>query len=470
MALMWHTADLFMAADRHAERSLEEARALLARQEHLTAGFVISAMDVMLGIRSGDFAHAEELATACAQRGAVAGDVDAAGWYGGQISTIRWFQGRLGELTPTLTDLVNSPELSLVDHSHMAGLAVAAASAGDRPLAEGMLARLSRKGLDTLPRSSVWLVSMYAVAESAHLLGDARTAAQVYALLAPYARLPVVGSLGVSCFGSAHHPLGVAALTTGDLDRAAEHLRLAVRDNLALTHWPAVVLSRWRLGQALELRDGSGGPAAQREIGTAIQEAEALGMALPSPMRTTSLVRTTRRTAEPAVVCTRSGRHWRIELGERTALVEHMIGMRHLATLLANPGKEIPAVDLAAGLGTARSTEGSAQPVLDEQAKSTYKRRLTELQAEIDDLESADEADRAADVRTERDWLIAELAAAAGMNGRTRRFTGNEERARIAVGKAIRRALDRISTADPVIGEQLRSNLQTGLRCCYRPT
>jgi hypothetical protein len=72
-------------------------------------------------------------------------------------------------------------------------------------------------------------------------------------------------------------------------------------------------------------------------------------------------------------------------------------------------------------------------------------------------------------LREERDWLVGELAAATGVAGRSRLFTGNEERARIAVGKAIRRALNRISAADPVIGEVLQARVQTGLRCCYRP-
>jgi hypothetical protein len=37
------------------------------------------------------------------------------------------------------------------------------------------------------------------------------------------------------------------------------------------------------------------------------------------------------------------------------------------------------------------------------------------------------------------------------------------------VGKAIRRALNRICEADPVIGAELWITIQTGLRCCYRP-
>ncbi len=43
------------------------------------------------------------------------------------------------------------------------------------------------------------------------------------------------------------------------------------------------------------------------------------------------------------------------------------------------------------------------------------------------------------------------------------------ERARVAVGKAIRRALARITDADAVIGEHLRQTVHTGARCSYWP-
>ncbi|WP_308170189.1 hypothetical protein [Acrocarpospora catenulata] len=464
MGLLWQTVDRFLAGDPHAERCLEELRSRLSLHDHRAIGFVVSAMDVMLAIRAGRFGQAETLANLSAERGSAAGDVDTTGWYGGQLGTIRWFQGRIGELVPVLLEMVNSPMLSAVDNSYFAALAVAAASAGDRRLAAGMLARLRGRDLADLPRSSSWLTTMFGVVEAAHLLDDHETAARAHELLTPFAHLPVVVSIGVSCFGSVRHALGVACLTTGDVDRAAEHLRGAVQDNLALGHWPAAVLSRWRLGQALARRNGSHDQAADRELKQAAQEAAELGMVLPIEPATTTPIK-----SNDVGRCRRHGRHWQIELGGRTVLVDHSVGMRHLATLIANPGCEIRATDLAAGPGTAASESDSGQPLLDEQAKRTYKQRLAQLQAEIDELEAQHDLARAEALRAERDWLIDELAAATGMGGRVRRFTGSEERARIAVGKAIRRALSRIAEADPVIGEELRTTVQTGLRCCYRP-
>ncbi|MEV0385155.1 hypothetical protein [Nonomuraea sp. NPDC050643] len=456
MGLLWYAVDLLLQADPHAERALAELRTALDGEEHQAIGFVLGAIEVMLSIRGGRFAQSEERAAACYELGVAAGDHDATGWYGCQLAAVRWYQGRIGELVPLLTDLLTSPMLSAVDDSPYAGLALAAAAAGDRRLAESMLARLRGSVLADLPRTSTWLLSMYAIVEAADLLADDELAARAAALLAPYARLPVVTSPGIACFGSAHHSLGVAAITTGDLDQAIDHLRTAVHDNLALGHWPAVALSRSRLGQALALRDGPRDEDARRQLEQAAQEAKALDMTLP-------------RYVAVSVTCRPSGAQWRVELGPRSVLVDHSVGMLHLAALLGNPGREIPAADLAAGSTEPGQVPVSAQPVLDGPAGRAYKNRLAQLDAEIEELESGGRRQEAQSRRTERDWLVAELASATGLGGRPRSFTGSEERARTAVGKAIRRAVDRVAIADPVIGEELRATVRTGVRCSYNP-
>jgi len=470
MGLLWQVVDLFSGADPHAERSMRELRDLLARRDHLAAGVVLDSLEVMLSIRQGRFEEAEALAGACAERGEATGDAAATGWYAAQLGTIRWYQGRIAECLPALTDLVGSPVLSPLDNACYAGLAIAAAHSGDRRLAVGTLARLRGRVQDGAPHSSTWLFAMYGVVEVAHLLGDAEAASQAYELLSRFAGLPTILGLGGACLGSVHHSLGVASLTTGDADTAVEHLVQAVEGNLALWHWPAVVLSRTRLGEALTLRDGPRSEAARAALDLAAQEAAQLGMPVPVPSgasRPAGVGRPGDRA--PVLVCERLGRQWRVALGSRAALVEDRVGMRHLATLIDNPGQEIPAITLAMGPAASSGGAGSAQPVLDDEAKRSYKRRLSELEAEIEELESADQFERADAVSAERDWLIAELASASGLGGRTRRFTGSEERARIAVGKAIRRVMKRVTDADAGIGAELRATVQTGLLCSYRP-
>jgi hypothetical protein len=462
MGLLWQTADSYCAGDPHAGRLLGELKEHLKPRDHLAVGFVASAIDVMLAIRAGRFGEAEELAAVCARRGAAAGDADHDWWSAAQLVTIRWYQGRLPELLPALRERVSSPVLSTVDNSAVAALAVAAAMSGDRNQAASSLAALCGSDLAALPRSSAWLVTMGGIVEAAYLLEATGVALRAYELLHPHADLPMIGSLGITCFGSTQHALGVAALTTRQADLAVEHLTAAVQQNLALAHWPALLASRQRLAQAYLLRGAPGdAEAARRELDLA--GAEAAGTGLPVPAAPAA-----GPSAAAVAQCQRMGRKWRLALGNRSVLVEDSIGMAHLAVLIANPRQEIQAADLVAGVaGLTPGDAGAAQPVLDHEAIAEYRNRLKSLDTEIDQPD-ADPA-RIARARAERDWLVAQLSSAAGFAGRTRAFPDQPERARVAVGKAIRRALARITEADPVIGEHLRQAVHTGVRCSYWP-
>jgi hypothetical protein len=452
MGVLWQTVDLLLDGDRHAGRRLGELRGLLAAGRHLAIGFVVDAIDVMLAIRAGRLADAETMAQACLERGMAAGDVDALGWHAGHMIALHWYRGRLPELLPLLTELADSPTLSIVDNSLFAAIAVAAAQAGDRRTAAGALARLRGGDLAALPRSSNWLVTMNGVVEAAHLLDDTDTSAQAYDLLLPYAHLPMMASLGVVCFGSVRHALGVAALTTDRLDAAVDQFAGAVHDNLALGNWPALITSRCRYAQALRRRGrGDDLAAARRALASAEREAAALDIPLP----------THGDGRAPVTTCTRSGQRWRVQHGHRSVLVRHSVGMLHLAVLLANPDQDVPSVELAAGAGAVRhAPSGTAQPVLDATAVRDYRNRIERLRDEIGTSDSA---------RAEHDWLVAELAAATGIHGRPRNFPDDAERARIAVGKAIRRAIATVAAADAGIGEHLRLSVHTGTHCSYRP-
>jgi hypothetical protein len=310
-----------------------------------------------------------------------------------------------------------------------------------------------------------------------------RVADRAYELLRPHAHLPMVGTMGAVCFGSVQHALAVAALTTGHLDRAVAHLDVAIQQNRAIGHWPAVVASRMRLAQVLTLRGRPGDDIeADCQRAAAARDANGIGGGVPceagpSPARATA-------------TCVRDGQDWLITLGGRQARVVHRIGMLHLAVLVANPGQEIDALELAAGPShlsdaaepSASSTNGTrpgrhapearhtvGQPVLDRVAIREYQKRLAHLRREIDDLEASHDPAGADRARAERDWLTAELASATGLRGRVRDFPTNHERARIAVGKAIRRALTHIAELDPVIGDHLAGTVHTGARCSYRP-
>jgi hypothetical protein len=510
MGLYWRTVDLMLAADPHAGRSLAELRAALEQTGHLALRYAGSALDVMLAIRSGGFDRAERLADDCAALGVQAGDQDTTGWHGAQLAAIRWYQGRMGELVPVLADTVDSPTLSDVDDAYPAALAVAAAAAGDRRRAECALARLGSR-LFALPRSSSWLVTLAGVVEAADALGDREIAAAAYDLLLPFADLPMMASLAVACFGSTQHALGVASLTLGQADRAVAHLRTAVQANEALGHWPAAVLSRHRLTAALLARHGPDDASAATELAARVRaEAVRMGMVLPGPDRRAVIV-----AGRTALRVRRDGTRWLVAAGALSARVGDSVGVRYLATLIGRPGLDIPATELVAsagginpgptsapgfpsspggvdgggdgdpggglasgGAGRLRrggdgvrnfGPAGSRQPVLDRAAAAAYRARLTTLDDEIADAEADHDLARAERRRNEKRWLLAELTRAAGLGGRPRVFADDAERARSAVTKAIRRAIDKVAAVEPALGELLLSQVHTGACCRFDP-
>ena len=205
----------------------------------------------MLAIRAGAFERAEQLAEESASLGRQAGDPDVLGWYGAHLVTIRFFQGKGEELLPMLQELVASPELSEPNDAFLGALATAASMTGDNWTATSALRRLRRPNLAALRHNSIWLVTVFGAVLAARLLGDRDVAAEAYELLVPFAELPVTGSFAITCLGSAHYPLAVAAATLEQWDVAVDHFRRSMIANEALGHRPAHVLSEAGLGEAL---------------------------------------------------------------------------------------------------------------------------------------------------------------------------------------------------------------------------
>lgn len=467
MGLAWSTVDLFLRGHPHAERSFRE----LQRREESTGvaciRFVVAAIETMLAVRAGKLDEAERLAGECRALGETVGDADALGWYFAHLVTIRWLQGRGHEVLPAVAELIHSSELAEPNESFVAAVAALAASAGQTEEAQAALQQLrGTGGLASLRTSSTWLVTLLGVIEAAHLLNDQTAAEEAYRLLAPYADLPVMASLAVACFGSAHRPLGLAALTAGDAERAVQHLEAAVKADVRLGHAPAQVLSRAALAEALRARDAHGDRVrAAALLDTAIEQGRRLGLR----GRVAAWERVRDAAAQPLasgrVEMQRSGRDWRVVVGDRAVAVPHSVGMTYLAELVRNPGVEMTAVELASRHELAR--EAQHHPMLDNQARAEYRQRVADLQDEIADADHHGDLERAARARLELDWLVDELARATGLAGRARGFDDSTERARTSVQKAIKRALARISEADQGIGAELRRRVVTGGRCVF---
>jgi hypothetical protein len=92
---------------------------------------------------------------------------------------------------------------------------------------------------------------------------------------------------------------------------------------------------------------------------------------------------------------------------------------------------------------------GHAGAILDERAKAAYRRRLAEIEEDIEQARALEDTDREAQADAERDFLVRELASAVGLGGRDRRAASDSERARSGVTRAVRKAIARIGEHHP---------------------
>ncbi|MFF3672620.1 transcriptional regulator [Streptomyces sp. NPDC002120] len=171
----------------------------------------------------------------------------------------------------------------------------------------------------------------------------------------------------------------------------------------------------------------------------------------------------------------REGDYWKVVLDDRRVTVRDSKGMHHLARLLAAPGREFHVLDLAAADSEdpAAAAElpraGDLGPLLDDRAKDMYRRRLAEIEEDIEEARADNDIARREQTELEREFLIGELARAVGLGGRDRRAGAASERARAAVTQAVRKAIGRLREAAPELADHLDRTIRTGTYCAYVP-
>jgi tetratricopeptide (TPR) repeat protein len=165
----------------------------------------------------------------------------------------------------------------------------------------------------------------------------------------------------------------------------------------------------------------------------------------------------------------REGDYWSVMFEGRTVRVRDVKGMRYLAQLLAHPGQEFHVLDVVAAETGQQTALGDAGEILDERAKTAYRRRLAEIEDDIEQARALEDAEREAQADTERDFLVRELARAVGLGGRDRRAVSASERARSAVTRAVRQGIARLGEHHPALGEHLSRAVRTGTYCAYVP-
>jgi hypothetical protein len=194
-------------------------------------------------------------------------------------------------------------------------------------------------------------------------------------------------------------------------------------------------------------------------------------------------------------VFTKEGEFWTVIYGDRFCRLKDRKGLGYIAHLLQHPGVEFHSLDLIAEIDAsaaavfqvdgANSAEGyqsaladvgrrsgisdDAGEMLDNQAKAAYKHKRAELIEELQEANELHQVERADTLREEIEALNKELLRAVGLRGRDRKAASASERARLAVTRAIKAAIERITDNNPALGAMLIGSIRTGTFCSYAP-
>jgi hypothetical protein len=407
-----------------------------------------------------------------------------------QTVTLRWTQGRLAEMEEVTRRFADS-SISMV--AWRAGLTFTYCELGREAEARREFERMAANDFRDLPRYNAWLLTMAFLALVCRELGDSDRARTVHDLLLPFAKRNVVTAHS-DFDGPVTRYLGVLAATFRDWDAAKEYFEAAEAQAAALNAQPFIAHLRLDEARMLAVREEPGDVARAREL---VADAASIFAALGANVmvdRATELAEALSEEAadeapEPpvaagpstATLC-REGDVWAFQCEGSVVRVRNSKGVQHLAALLANPGVEMHALDLAGADGDrqSRHPHGAGQdlstvvsddagPMLDAEAKASYRRRLEELREELEEAESFNDPERASRAREEMELIAQELAGAVGIGGRDRKAASSAERARINVTKAIRSVLHRVADHDPALGRELSATVRTGTFCVYEP-
>lgn len=292
--------------------------------------------------------------------------------------------------------------------------------------ARRLASTFDKPALCGLPRDHNYLLTLQLLLDVALGTGHEELVETITPLLLPYAGRAVINAGAVMFHGVTDDTLARACERLGDVETA-----VALRAT-ALATYRRIGAVWWR----------------QRLEGTT-----------PTPP---VLVRSTMMTLRPGPAGV-----WFVGRGTQESPIPARRGFEHLHALLTRPGNQITALRLAGGVETVE--QSGLGEVVDAQALSAYRRRLVEIDTELDDADDRGDAPRGAALAAERQALLAEVSAATGLAGRPRISGSGAERARVTVRRAIATALDAIHCVDPVVAHHLTSHIHTGLRCRYEP-
>jgi class 3 adenylate cyclase len=252
-----------------AQSALSRMRALADSVPQPSFGWACLLWECIWALVQGDLPSSERLAIRAYEVGTAFGEPDAALFFGGQLSNVRYHQGRSGELVEQFMATLKTDSLPAWRSAAAVCLLGSGRQAEARELALA-------EDFQSVPWDAIWSVTMFGWADVCHHLGLEACASELYDLLAPYpSQFAVSGSLA---YGSIASALGALCTTLERYEQAEGHFAAAAE--LEQRFGAPVFLARTHVGwgRALIARGGPGDlDRAKPMLALAEQAAERLG-------------------------------------------------------------------------------------------------------------------------------------------------------------------------------------------------
>ena len=405
-----------------------------------------------------------------------------------------WPLAELGNIRLRRGDLAGAEEAFVAAHEHawspFPGLALLRLAQGDVDSASALIADAIAHPFDIPskerpPFGDLRLAPLLdAQAEIAAAAGDVDTARRAADALQSIAESYSSRSL-VACAALAS---ARAALIMGDHEHAIDGCAVAIAAWSAIGAPFETAGARMVLGEAHEQSDNIDGAlmewrAARDAFAAfgAVLWTEEADRRLVTAARPSSTSSGSRDVATATFRC--DGDTRTVCFAGHTVLMRDLKGFRYVERLLADPGREFHVLDLVAvergslptapsvhqGLAAVAEGIGSGLPLIDDEARDAYRRRLVDVDDDIDEATRMNDAGRVELAQRDREYLIAELARAVGLGGRHRSVGGTAERARTSVTRSLRYALGRLGERHPALATHLGQSVHTGTYCVYTP-
>jgi DNA-binding CsgD family transcriptional regulator len=229
-ALHWQAvAQLEICEVEAAARSLREQERIAGRIGDTTARWLCECTQSLHLSLRGRLEEAEARAQLAVERARHSAQPDALPPYISQLCSIRWQQGRIGELAPLLAR-------ALHEYPGIPGfrslVALAHAEAGELAFAHEVLESDMATRFAALPRDPIWTASVVDYALAVARLGDREAAAVLHGILDPYrGRL---ATTTVAVWGVVDHALGRLELLLGKEEAGRRSLRAAIESYTAM--------------------------------------------------------------------------------------------------------------------------------------------------------------------------------------------------------------------------------------------